>query len=89
MAPWYFYMTHKEIIWTSITGVTHEIKRRETIIRMMRAYINNPGTSGAQYSFRYIYSNGPRLLKEIWRLKVIRVELFYQYNLKLLFEKVN
>lgn len=75
---------HKETLWESIVGVTREIHRREAVIFSMARYLKSPGTAGGQYSMKYIYANGPRIKKEILRLKIIRVELFYQYNLKLL-----
>jgi len=75
---------HKEDLWCSLIGINKEIHLREVKLNGMRAWLTNAAGSVPQYSIRYIYQNGPKIAQELLRLKVIRVEVAYLYNLKVL-----
>lgn len=65
----------------SIEGVMREIAQREGIIRQMRLWYKEPGHGTASYTIGYIMKEGPRILRELNKLKTIKAELIYLYEL--------
>lgn len=74
-----------EVLQASIEGVMKEIAHRNGIIRQMRLWYTNPG-HGNDYKVGYIMKEGPKLLKDIAKLKQIKIELVYLYELSKLKE---
>ena len=70
-----------ETLKASVDGVALEIERRANILRQMRFYQRHPATSQAQYSVEYMETRKPQIEKEIKKLKIIKIELTYLFEL--------
>lgn len=75
-----------DVLQASIEGVIKEIAHRNGIIRQMRLWYREPGHGNASYKVGYIMKEGPKLLKDIAKLKQIKIELVYLYELSKLKE---
>lgn len=73
--------TRVEVLLHSIQGVRREIATRDQTLRNMKAWYLDPSVNGQCFSVHTFYEKGHKLMREINKLKLIRIELTYLLNI--------
>ena len=60
----------------SIAGINKMIASRKEQLRQMAQFLEDPYNSDREFPYRSIYKRGPKLIKEIDKLVLIRLDLW-------------
>lgn len=66
----------KEVIMTSIRGISKMIKSRRNILYTMAQFLKDPFNCDQVYSMKTVYERGPVIMKEIAMLEATRKDLY-------------
>lgn len=68
----------------AIKGITKEIHSRQESLRRLKVWYENPTDNpwGYDYSMKFMYHRGPILMAELKKLRLIRAELKFIYDLE-------
>lgn len=66
----------KEVIMTSIRGISRMINSRKTTLALMAQYLKDQYNCERVYRIRTIYERGPVIMKELAMLEATRKDLY-------------